>query len=410
MSFPTTPTIRPFTVAVPDAELDDLRDRLARTRRSPAPGAGWERGVPQDYLDGLARYWAEEYDWRAHEAELNALPQFLADFDGQPVHFLHVRSPEPDALPLILTHGWPSSPVEFLRVIGPLTDPRAHGGDPAAAFHVVVPSLPGYGFSTPMREGWGNLFTVAVAWAALMTELGYERFAVHGTDAGSGVAGILPMVAPGRVVGTHIAGTAAAMPFGPPLELEGLEPADRARAERFNAFREEGTGYLLEMATRPATIGHLLADSPAGLLAWMTEKFREWTDPAAALPEDAVDRDQLLTQVSIAWFTGAGADSAHAVYEGMQAWRAIEAAGDGEHGGGERPPGPPEAVSAFAAGEHPPRPPQSVSVFAADTTIRTLLDPQGEMRWIEHPCGGHFPAMETPELLVGDLRAVFAAR
>jgi hypothetical protein len=249
-----------------------------------------------------------------------------------------------------------------------------------------------------------------VAWAALMTELGYERFAVHGTDAGSGVAGILPTVAPGRVVGTHIAGTAAAMPFGPPLELEGLEPADRARAERFNAFREEGTGYLLEMATRPATIGHLLADSPAGPLAWMTEKFREWTDPAAALPEDAVDRDQLLTQVSIAWFTGAGADSAHAVYEGMQAWRAIEAAGDGEHGGGERPPGPPEAVSAFAAGEHPPRPPQSVSVFAADTTIRTLLDPQGEMRWIEHPCGGHFPAMETPELLVGDLRAVFAAR
>ena len=202
------------------------------------------------------------------------------------------------------------------------------------------------------------------------------------------------MVAPGRVVGTHIAGTAAAMPFGPPLELDGLEPADRARAERFNAFREEGTGYLLEMATRPATIGHLLADSPAGLLAWMTEKFREWTDPAAALPEDAVDRDQLLTPVSIAWFTGAGADAANAVYEGMQAWRAIEAAGDGAHGGGELPPGPPQAVS----------------VFAADTTDRALLDPRGEMTWIEHDRGGHFPAMETPELLVGDLRSVFAAR
>jgi len=192
------------------------------------------------------------------------------------------------------------------------------------------------------------------------------------------------------VVGTHISGTAAAMPFGPPLELDGLGPADRSRAERFNAFREEGTGYLLEMATRPATIGHLLADSPAGLLAWMTEKFREWTDPAAALPEDAVDRDLLLTQVSIAWFTGAGADAANAVYEGMQAWRAIEAAADG--GGFEAPAGPPQAVS----------------VFAADTTVRSVLDPKGEMTWIEHDRGGHFPAMETPDLLVEDLRAVFA--
>ena len=170
-------SIQPFKIAIPQTDLDDLHDRLARTRwPNQLPGVGWSRGVPLDYLKDLAEYWRTGYDWRKHEARLNEFPQSTTEIDGQTIHFLHVRSPEPDALPLVLTHGWPSSPVEFLKVIGPLTDPRTHGGNPSDAFHVVIPSLPGYGFSTPVREvGWGNLFRVAQAWMELMSRLGYER-------------------------------------------------------------------------------------------------------------------------------------------------------------------------------------------------------------------------------------------
>ena len=387
--------IRPFRIEIADAELDDLHDRLARTRWPQEPESdGWSRGVPLAYLQGLVTYWADGFDWRAQERGLNELPQFVTEIDGQPIHYLHVRSPEPDARPLILTHGWPSSPVEFLRVLGPLADPRAHGGDPGDAFHVVAPSLPGYGFSTPVREaGWGNLFRVAQAWAELMERLGYERYAVHGTDVGSGVAGMLPLVAPGRVSGTHVTGTVASMPFGPPLEPAGLAGAERERAERFNSYREDGLGYLHMQSTRPQTLAYSLNDSPVGQLAWIVEKFREWTDPAAELPEDAVDRDQLLTSVSITWFTGAGAASAHATYEGMQAWRRMAANGGGFG------PGPQEL------------PPRGVAVFAADTGIRSVMDPEGAIEhWTEYDRGGHFAAMEVPEILTEDLRAFFRER
>ena len=198
---------------------------------------------------------------------------------------MYVRSPEPDAIPLVLTHGWPSSGVEFLRLIGPLTDPRAHRVDPDTAFDVVIPTLPGYGFSSPLGgPGWGNLFRVAQAWDKLMHRLGYQRYAVHGTDAGSGVAGLLGMVAGDRVIGIHLTGTSAAMPFGPALALDGLSEADRARAERFNALQQDGLGYLHLQATRPQTLGYALNDSPVGQLAWIVEKFREWTDPARELP------------------------------------------------------------------------------------------------------------------------------
>jgi pimeloyl-ACP methyl ester carboxylesterase len=390
--------IRPFRIDIPQADLDDLRDRLARTRwPGEPPGMGWSRGVPLGYLRQLAGYWADRFDWRKQEARLNELPQFTTTIDGQDIHFLHVRSPEPSALPLLLTHGWPSSPVEFLRVVEPLTDPAAHGGEAADAFHLVVPSLPGYGFSTPVREpGWGNLFRVAAAWAELMGRLGYARYAVHGTDVGAGVAGMLAMVDGGRVAGVHLTGTAAGMPFGPPLELDGLSEADRARAERFNAFQADGLGYLHLQATRPQTLAYSLSDSPVGQLAWIVEKFKEWTDPAAELPEDAVDRDQLLTGVSVTWFTGAGASSAHATYEGMRAWREAAAQQAAE----------PDAHGDQPAGERS-GPPTGVAVFAADSTIRALLDPAGAMHWSEFDRGGHFPAMEAPDLLVGDLRAFF---
>ncbi|WP_436758618.1 epoxide hydrolase family protein [Streptosporangium sp. V21-05] len=386
--------IRPFHIDIPQADLDDLRDRLARTRwPRELPDTGWSRGVPLDYLKDLAAYWAGGFDWRAQEARLNAFPQFVTTIDGQDIHFLHVRSPEPDARPLLLTHGWPSSPYEFLEVIGPLTDPRAHGGDPADAFHVVVPSLPGYGFSTPVQEqGWGNLFRVAQAWAELMSRLGYGRYAVHGTDVGTGVAGMLAMIDAGRVAGTHLSGTLAAMPFGPSVTLDGLSGADRARGERFNAFQADGLGYLHLQATRPQTLAYSLNDSPVGQLAWIAEKFAEWTDPAAKLPEEAVGRDRLLTCVSLFWFTGAGASSAHAVYEGMRAYREMAARQTGDHPGGRQAPAPPTGVA----------------VFAADTTIRSVMDPTGSIEhWSEFGRGGHFPAMETPDLLTGDLRAFF---
>ena len=390
--------IRPFRIDIPQADLDDLLGRLARTRwPDQPPGTGWTRGVPLGYLKELAAYWADGFDWRKQEAELNELPQFVTTIDGQDIHFLHVRSPEPSALPLLVIHGWPSSPVEFLRVIEPLTDPAASGGVPGNAFHLVIPSLPGYGFSTPVAEpGWGNLFRVAGAFGDLMGRLGYTRYGVQGTDVGAGVAGMLAMADPGPVAGVHLTGTTAGMAFGPPIELERLSVADRARAERFNAYQADQLGYLHLQTTRPQTLAYALNDSPAGQLAWITEKFHDWTDPAAELPDDAVDRDQLLCGVSVFWFTGAGASSAHATYEGMQAWRQMAARQAAEPGGHDAQQ--PDA---------PTGPPTGVAVFAADTTIRSLLDPGASMHWSEFDRGGHFPAMEAPDLLVEDLRAFF---
>lgn len=382
--------IRRFRIDIPQAALDDLRYRLDHARwPDELPGTGWSRGVPVDYLKDLAGYWANGYDWRAQEARLNEIPQYTTEIDGQTIHFLHVRSPEPDALPLLITHGWPSSIVEFQKVIGPLADPRRHGGDPADAFHLVVPSLPGFGFSTPSGEpGWGDLFRVASAFAQLMSRLGYDMYAAHGGDVGAGVTGMLPMVAPGKIVGTHINGPGP-FPFGPPVDLTELSEADRHRGERFNQFQRDGMGYLHVQATRPQTLAYSLTDSPIGQLAWIVEKYQAWTDPAAKLPEDAVDRDQLLTNVSVYWYTRSGASSANFTYEGMQAFRAyVEQAG--------------------TAGSGPVAPggtPMGVAVFAADNSIRSLIDPIGAIQhWSEFDRGGHFPAMETPDLLVGDLR------
>lgn len=391
-----TELIRPFRIEIPQADLHDLHDRLARTRWfDDLPGIEWNRGVPTSYLRRLTDIWRDRFDWRSWEDRLNALPQFVTEIEGQPIHFVHVRSPEPNALPLVLTHGWPSSFVEFLDLIGPLTDPRAHGGDPADAFDVVIPSLPGFGFSTPLREsGWGNLFRVAAAWAELMSRLGYERFAAHGGDVGAGVTGMLAMIAPHRLVGAHTTGPTPGFPFGPPLDPDQFEGSDRARAERFNEYQRDGLGYLHLQATRPHTLAHLITDSPAGQLAWIVEKFKEWTDDAADLPEDAVDRDQLLANASIYWFARAGASSAHITYEGMQAFRQFMEQHSGDDGTGN----PTTELGV----------PTGVAVFAADMSVRSIIDPDHSLgHWAEYDQGGHFPAMEVPDLLIQDIRAFF---
>jgi pimeloyl-ACP methyl ester carboxylesterase len=392
----TDTDIRPFRIDIPQADLDDLHDRLGRARWSRDLTGGWERGVPASYLRPLAEYWRDEFDWRAEEARLNELPQFVTTIDRQQIHFVHVRSAVPDARPLLMAHGWPSSFVEFLDVIGPLTDPVAHGGRAEDAVHLVIPSLPGYGFSPLSGEGWGDLFRVAAAFAELMTRLGYERFLAQGTDVGAGVVGMLPMVAPGRVIATHVNGPSP-FPLGPALDLDALDDADRDRAARFNTFREDGAGYLHIQATRPQTVGYGLTDSPVAQLAWIVEKFAEWTDPATALPEDAVSLDRLLTTVSLYWFGQLGWSAAHAMYEGMQVYRRFATAPAADSGTqGEWAP--------------PPMPPAGVSVFAADLSVRAVVDAGGtSASWTEHDSGGHFPALEVPDLLVADIRRFFDA-
>ncbi|MEV5717688.1 epoxide hydrolase family protein [Amycolatopsis mediterranei] len=372
--------IRPFTIDVPQADLDDLRDRLARTRwAADLPGVGWSRGVPVSYLKELAGYWRDGYDWRAHERKLNAFPQFVTEIDGQDIHFLHVRSPEPDALPLIVIHGWPGSIVEFLDVIGPLTDPRAHDADPATAFHLVIPSIPGTAFSGPTREAGWDTGRITRAFAELMHRLGYDRYGAQGGDTGAVVGPGLGRLAPDKVVGVHANGLAA---FGVPGDDAELTEAEKARLRHFAYLRTEQSGYVAMQTTRPQTLAHGLHDSPVGQLAWIVEKFKEWTDPAAELPEDAVDRDLLLTNVMLYWLTGTGGSSAHCYYETAHA---------GAWGASERSPVP-----------------TGVAVFPLDVSIRGTLDREHTIvHWSEFARGGHFAAMEAPDLLVDDVRAFF---
>lgn len=308
--------IRPFRLSVPQSDLDDLHDRLDRTRwPHELPGAGWDYGVPVDYLRELVRYWRHEYDWRAAEALLNRWPQFTTTIDGAHVHFVHVRSPEPDATALVVTHGWPGSIVEFLDIVGPLTDPAAHGGDPADAFHVVLPTIPGFGLSGPTTERGWEAGRVADAWAELMRRLGYERFGAQGGDWGAMISRELGRAHPGRVIGVHLNLLPGAQQSTEPTgeELAGLGSEERERTlaswRRWEAWQREGTGYAILHATRPQTLAYALTDSPVGQLAWIVEKFREWTD-SEELPEEAVDRDRLLTDVMLYWLTGTAGSSA----------------------------------------------------------------------------------------------------
>lgn len=367
--------IEPFTIQVPQSEVAGLQRRLADARwPAELPGVGWSRGVPVDYLMDLAGYWRTGYDWRAAEATLNQYPQFVTQIDGQRIHFSHVRSDRPDAIPLLITHGYPSSVAEFLLLIEPLAHPKA-----GQAFHVIAPSLPGYCFSTPLSATGWSMGRTARAWAELMRRLGYQHYGVHGGDIGAGVSGMVAGLDGEHVIGVHVvtdpqaaAATATLLP-GMADRLDADDPLDKAILDRMAEFTKEGSGYLAIQNSRPQTIGYGLVDSPLLQLAWIAEKFHEWTD----LP---IDRDQLLTNVSLYWFTRCGASVAHTLYEQAHS-------------------------SEWGA---PPAVPQAFAVFGADPTVHKLVPAPADAHWSEFPRGQHFPAMEAPSELADDLRAFFA--
>jgi epoxide hydrolase len=366
-------SIEPFRIDIPQADLDDLRERLARTRwPEELPGVGWDYGVPLDYIKEIAEYWRTDYDWRPHEARLNALPQFSTVIDGQHIYFLHVRSPEPDALPLLLTHGWPGSVLEFLDSIGPLTDPRAHGGDPADAFHLVIPAIPGFGFSGPTTETGWDVRRIARAWATLMQRLGYTRYGAQGGDWGSIISRLLGAEDPDHVVGVHL----NFLPLLPSGDLE-LSTEDQARVDRMRKYGSQPAGYLRQQSTRPQTLSYGLTDSPVGQLAWIAEKFVEWTDPSSA-----VAVEDLLTNVTLYWLTGTAGSSARIYFE---------------------------STSLRGKPVLCPRP-VGVAVFPHELVpaVRAVAEQTYQItHWSEFDRGGHFAALEVPDLFVRDVRDFF---
>lgn len=385
--------MRPFKIDIPQSQLDDLKQRLAATRwPDEMPGVGWSRGAPLGYIKELAEYWRTGYDWRAAEARLNQFPQFRTEIDGVQVHFLHVRSPEPTAMPVILTHGWPSSVVEFIDVIGPLTNPVAHGGTAADAFHVIIPSIPGYGFSGPTGQPGWDTERVAQAWKTLMRSLGYDRYLVQGGDWGMPISLRLGLADPQHVAGVHVNMLATFPPANPSDQaamgalMAELSPADVARAQFAGYFAQDGAGWLKIQCTRPQSIAYGLTDSPVGQLAWIIEKFKEWTDSTDS-PEDAISRDHLLTNVMLYWLTATAGSSAQLYYESehldaefFRTW------------GGPWPLAMPAGVALF--------PKDAVRAIRpwAEKILPTLT------HWTEFDRGGHFAALEQPALFVGDVR------
>jgi pimeloyl-ACP methyl ester carboxylesterase len=382
----SAPAVTPFRLEIPDAELQDLRERLARTRWPEAETVtDWSQGVPLGYLRELCEYWANDYDWRATEARLNVLPQFRTEIDGLGIHFLHVRSRHPDALPLILTHGWPGSIVEFLKVIGPLTDPTAYGGDAADAFHVVCPSLPGYGFSDkPEQPGW-TVQRIAAAWTELMARLGYDRYGAQGGDWGASVTTSIGQQDPGHVVGIHVNPPIAAPD---PETFDNLTDDEQAVLASLKQIGAWESGYAEQQSTRPQTIGYGLADSPSALCGWIVEKFRAWTD-SDGHPENVLTRDELLDNIMFYWLPATGASSARLYWESYRAvvgWLSQPATDSVDV---------PAGCAIFP--RETPRPSRR---WAAKryTDIR---------QWSELPHGGHFGAFEQPELFTGDVRSFF---
>ena len=371
-----------FRVHVEEAVLEDLRGRLEGTRLpDQIPGSGWRYGTDVAYMRELVRYWRTAYDWRAHEAQLNALPHFKAEVDGIDLHYVHVRSKEPGALPLVMTHGWPGSVYEFMDVIGPLTDPAAHGGDAADAFHLVLPSMPGYAFSSAPRSPGMGVDSVAGVVAKLMDRLGYERYGAQGGDWGSAVAAWLARDHPDRVVGIHLNMVGG----GPPQGLDDPEAGIpdwelRRHTERSEWWRGENA-YGNIQGTKPLTLAYALNDSPAGLAAWIVEKFRAWSDCGGDV-ERSFTKDQLLTNIMLYWVTGSMPSAVRLYYESRRSGRR------------------PDRVEV----------PTAVAVFPGEIFFspRKWVETRYNVaQWTEMPRGGHFAAMEEPELFVEDVAKFF---
>lgn len=370
-------SIRPFVATIPGADIDDLKARLARTRwPDPQTVPDWSQGVRLEHAKTLIRHWAHDYDWRRFEAALNRYPQFLTEIDGLDIHFIHVRSSEPAAMPLILTHGWPSSIVDFVKLIGPLTDPLAHGGRAEDAFHVVIPSLPGFGFSgKPTQTGW-NVDRIAAAWIELMRRLGYTRWAAQGGDWGAVVTTALGKLQPEGLVGIHL-NTPYAFPETIP---DDLSPEEQHAVDTLALYSGPLGGSNHLQATKPETPGFALADSPAGQAAWIYEKFQSKTDNHG-LAEDAIALDDILDTISLYWFTNSAASSARIYWENRAATMA----------------GPTLTL------------PVAVTVFPRDIPLlpRTWIQDKytNLIHYGEAHNGGHFAALEQPQTLVEEIRA-----
>ncbi|MEV4776873.1 epoxide hydrolase family protein [Microbacterium sp. LWH12-1.2] len=377
----TDSRIRPFRIEIPETGVDDLRSRLQNARfADPLPVDDRSTGIPSAELRDLVTRWAQ-HDWRATEERLNALPQIITNIDGQNIHAVHVRSPHPDATPLLLMHGWPGSFLEFEGLIGPLTDPVAHGGDASDAFDIVIPSHPGFGFSMPLvGTDWGR-GDIAVVMLELMTRLGYERFVVQGGDVGAGVAPEMARLAPERVIGVHANGSLGT--FLGELDEEtaaSLKPVEHDRLRRVSEFMQKEFGYIAIQSTRPGLIGAMLADSPVAQFAWILDKFQEWTHPAEKPAAEIVGERFLFENASLYWFTSSGGTSAYVAY-----------AQDAEWGAQPESSGVPTAVIVFA---------HDVGLRFAEEKTNNIV------RWTDvEGRGGHFAALEEPEMLVSDVRA-----
>jgi pimeloyl-ACP methyl ester carboxylesterase len=382
--------IEPFRIHVADEVITDLDERLRRTRWPDAiQRSGWTYGTDLAYLRELVTYWLERFNWRTQETALNRLTHFRAEVDGFGLHFIHERGKGPAPLPLLISHGWPGSFAEFTEIIGPLSDPAGYGGDPADAFDVVVPSLPGYGFSDRPAEPGMDVMRVAALFAGLMEGLGYGRFGAQGGDWGAAISTALGAGFPDRICGIHLNMLIAARPAS--SDPAKLSPEDRAIVERFNHFRREETGYMQIQGTKPQTLGYALNDSPAGLAAWIVEKFRTWSDCGGDV-ERRFTKDQLLTNITLYWVTETINSSIRLYYETMH----NPAFGGGLEG---------ELDSVFKVNV-----PTGAAVFPAEvySPPRAWAERTYNItRWTEMPAGGHFAAMEEPAALVDDIRAFF---
>ena len=376
MSEPT-----PYRIEIPEQQLEDLKRRLAATRWPDAETPDdWSQGIPLAYMRELCAYWAEKYDWRRCEAQLNAIPQFLVEIDGLDVHFLHIRSPHPEARPLVITHGWPGSVTEFMKVIGPLTDPPAHGGVASDAFHVVCPTLPGFGFSgKPTRTGW-TIERIGRAWGALMARLGYDAYFAQGGDWGAAATFSI-----GNTEREHCAGIHTNMALVHPRieQTRNITDFERAALGSLQYYVDWDSGYSKQQQTRPQTLGYGLVDSPAGQAAWVVEKFWSWTD-CQGHPENVCTRDELLDNVMMYWLPGTGASSARIYWE---------------------------SFSIFSADSPQIHIPVGISVFPKEIF-------RASRRWAEQRFtqlvhfnimdkGGHFPSLELPEVYLDEVRTCF---